>query len=71
MVWTELFKQETEVCIPPQALAFMEADAMNGVNFQKALGSGQRGKLLYRQSLDLAYAQDGRLFRSVGMNLIG
>lgn len=48
MVWTELSKQETELCIPPLALEFMEADAMNGVNGQKARGSGQREKLLYR-----------------------
>ena len=56
MVWTELFKEETEVCIPPLALEFMEADAINGINGQKTRDSGQRGKLLYRQSLDLAYA---------------
>ena len=67
----ELFKQENEVCVPPLALEFMEADAMNGVNGQKGRDSGQRGKLLYRQSLDLAYAQASRLFRSEGMNLIG
>ena len=56
MVWIELFKQETEFYVPPLALEFMEVDAMNGVNGQKARDSGQRGKLLYRQSLVLAYA---------------
>ena len=71
IVWAELFKQETEVCIRPLALEFMEVDALNGVNGQEARDSGQRGKLLYPQSLDLAYAQASRPFRSEGMNYIG